>query len=272
MVKEPADPHPDSDEDEDGGPIKSFLEHLEDLRWVFIKCLSALLIGLVACLAAAPQLLSILQRPLKQSGAPITLQIFGPIGSVTVSLKVALYGGLTLSLPFILYFIAQFVVPALKKNEKKYFVRAFIVGTGLFLAGVIMCYFFVLKISLWGMSQYAAWLGLPAEIWRAEEYFQFVTLFMMGMGVSFEFPVILLTLVKMGLLEHRTLVKSRPYLFIIIFSLCAFITPDFISTFFMVIPVLVLMEICILISGHWERQKRRAAEAEASIEASHQAR
>ncbi len=250
-------------EEEGGGPVKSFLEHLEDLRWVLIKCGTSLLVGMAACLAGAPVLTGILSRPLRMSGANVDLNLMGPMGAIVISMKIALYGGLTVSLPFILFFIGQFVMPALKANEKGYFLRAFIIGAGLFMAGVMLCYFFILKISLMGMVGYAKWMGLESTIWRAEEYFQFVILFMIGMGVSFEMPILILSLVKLGIVQHEWLIKGRRYFFVINLTACAFITPDFISTFFMVIPVQILMEICILISAHWERQKRAAEAARA---------
>jgi sec-independent protein translocase protein TatC len=86
-------------------------------------------------------------------------------------------------------------------------------------------------------------------------------MFMVGMGLSFELPVVLLTLVRMGVISHETLVKSRAYLFIANLVICAFITPDAVSTIFMVLPVQALIEVCIMISRHWERQKRIAEAA-----------
>jgi sec-independent protein translocase protein TatC len=182
------------------------------------------------------------------------------------SMKIALYGGICLSLPFILYFIMEFVMPALKRHEKKFFLRAFLVGGGLFMLGLIICYFWVLEISLRGMASYNKWLNLPADVWRAEEYFQFVTVFMLAMGICFELPILVLGLVKLGLVDYRALSKSRPYFFIGIFGTIAFITPDFISTFFLVIPVFILLEICIWIAWYWERQRKAAEKALATAE------
>lgn len=272
MVSESEEKSPLEEEDEEGGPIKTFLEHLEDLRWVFIKCGSSLLLGLVICLAAAPQLVNFLQWPLLNvnAGLPpenqIQIMFLGPLGGVMSSMKIALYGGICLSLPFILYFIMEFVMPALKRHEKKFFLRAFLVGGGLFMLGLIICYFWVLEISLRGMASYNKWLNLPADVWRAEEYFQFVTVFMLAMGICFELPILVLGLVKLGLVDYSALSKSRPYFFIGIFGTIAFITPDFISTFFLVIPVFILLEICIWIAWYWERQRKAAEKALATAE------
>ena len=261
MAEEPLEPILDPEEEE-GGPVKTFLEHLEDLRWVLIKCFAALLLGMAACLVASPQIIEVLKWPLIKSGSDINPVTFGPVGGVVISMKVALWGGVTLALPFILYFIADFVVPALKRTEKKYFIRAFIIGGGLFIAGILLCYFVMMQVSLKGLAAYNAWLNLPSDVWRAEEYFSFVLMFMVGMGVAFEIPVLILTLVRMGVIPHETLVKGRMYFYVGAMVVCAFITPDALSTVFMVVPVIVLMEICILISKHWERQRRLAEAAE----------
>jgi sec-independent protein translocase protein TatC len=262
MATEPDENRPDPDEG--GGPIKTFLEHLEDLRWVLIKCIASLVVSMAICMAASPQIIEFLTWPLVNSGTNIKLEWLGPLGGVGASMKIALWGGITAALPFILGFVSSFVTPALKPLEKKYFRQALMIGAGLFMSGVMLCYFLILGISLQGLVAYNKWLGVASTIWRAEEYFQFVIMFMMGMGISFEFPVILLTLVRLGVIPHEWMVKGRRYFFVINLVVCSFITPDFISTFFMIIPVQVLMEICILISANWERKKKWLAEAEAA--------
>ena len=251
-------------EEEDGGPVKSFLEHLEDLRWVLIKTVAAIVIGMTTCLVIAPYLVRILEHPLVHSGLKVEINPFGPMGGFVIYMKVALYGGVGLALPFVGYFIGSFVFPALKPTERRYFLWALAIGGGLFLGGVALCYFFVLNICLQGIEQVNTWLGLATNIWRAEEYFSFVLLFMLGMGLSFEIPVIILTLVRLGIIPHEWMIKGRGYFFVANLVLCSFITPDALSTIFMVLPVQILMEICIWISKYWERQKRIAAAKDAT--------
>lgn len=248
------------EEDDEGGPVKSFLEHLEDLRWVLIKIVASILVAMTICMVAAPQIIWLLTFPKDQTvlGSKVELTYIDPLAPFTSMMKVAFWGGIALSVPYILFVIGQFVMPALKKNEKPYFRKAFIIGGGLFFIGILVCYGWVLPIGISGMIQIADWLGIRISQWRADEYFQFVVMFMLGMGLSFEIPVILLTMVKMGLIAHETLAKGRAYFFVGNMVICAFITPDALSTIFMVIPVQILMEICIQISAHWERQKRIA--------------
>lgn len=257
MADEPLEPIPDPEEEE-GGPVKTFLEHLEDLRWVLIKVVSAFMLAMVACLAGSNYIVEFLRWPLDKSGTGIKLVPLHPIGGFTIAMKISMYGGITFALPFVLYFVGEFVLPALKKHERKYFTRAFSIGGLLFLAGMALCYFVILKITIRGLAAFNVWMKLQNDMWGAEEYFSFVVLFMVGMGLSFEIPVVLLTLVRIGIIPHEMLIKGRSYFFVANLVICAFITPDALSTVFMVIPVQILMEVCILISKHWERQKKIA--------------
>ncbi len=255
------------EEDDEGGPVKTFLEHLEDLRWVLIRIVAALGVAMVGCMVGAPAITKFLEWPLliadvkDDAGMPvmIDLQTLGPLGPFMITMKLALYGGLVLALPFVLYFIADYVMPALKRSEKQFFIRAFIIGAGLFLLGVMMCYFFALPMTLRATIQYSQWMGFKIGMWRAEEYFSFVTLLMVCMGASFEVPILVLSLVKIGLIQVEWLTKGRPYFFIVTFAVVAFITPDFVSTFFLVIPMMVLMEICIWIAKYWKRKELKEA-------------
>ena len=265
MAQEPEEPLL---EEEEGGPVKPFLDHLEDLRWVLIKCIAAVLIGMSLCMAGAPQVVTFLKRPLPPV---MKLEMFGPLDGFWISIKVSVFAGLVLALPYILYVIGSFVLPALKKTEKKYFLHAISIGAGLFLAGAALCYVVMLPISLNAVVKFNIWLGIVSTIWRANEYFSFVCWFVVGMGLSFEMPVIILTLVKLEIIQHSTLIKSRRYFFVINLVVCAFITPDFVSTFFMILPLSVLFEICILISSHWERQKKRAEAALLTTQEGHKA-
>jgi sec-independent protein translocase protein TatC len=126
----------------------------------------------------------------------------------------------------------------------------------------------MLPISLKAVAQYNAWLNIPTQIWQAPEYFSFVSWFMIGMGLSFELPVVLLTLVRLELLSYEALRKSRRYVFVINLVACAFITPDPVTTIFMVIPMQLLLEGCIWIARYWERQKKAEEAALLASEAS----
>ena len=138
----------------------------------------------------------------------IDLINLSPAGGFVVAFQVALYGGVVLASPFIFYFVAAFVFPALKMRERKYVYRGLVIGVGLFLTGVAFCYFILMPVALAAAQMYSQWLGFGAFQWRAEDYISFVCKFMLGMGLGFELPVVILTLVKIGVLNYRMLSKA----------------------------------------------------------------
>jgi len=315
--------------EEGGGPVKSFLEHLEDLRWMLVKTGAALLIGMIICLYATSQIVSVLKLPLRKAaliqvghqqkamvhfgtnllavfetptnhalgplyfgtngfvdlqlepiavgtniflsvhtdpsppesivlGSATDLVYLDPASPFMSSLHLAFYGGILLAAPFIFYFLAQFVLPALKVKEKKYVLRACAVGAGLFLGGVCFCYFFVLARALKFAELFALWMGVKVPEWRAETYFSFVTKFMLGMGLGFELPVFLLALVKIGILDYARLAAMRRYMIVINLVLGALLTtPEVFTQVVMALVLQVLYEISVWIAWYWERRDRQ---------------
>ena len=194
---------------------------------------------------------------------PTDLAIFSPAGAFLVAFQVAIYGGIVLASPFLIFFIGQFVVPALKVKEKRYVYRAFAIGTVLFLAGVSFCYFILLRYALAASYLYTTWMGFSSFQWRAEEYISFVCKFMLGMGIGFEQPVILLALVKIGVLDYAKLKAFRKYMIVINLILGAVLTtPEVVTQILLAVPLQILYEITIWVAWYWERQERKRQQAE----------
>ena len=350
------DDSPDLDEDgsEYGGPIKSFLEHMEDLRWVLIRCVAALGVAMVACLAGAPIIVDFLSRPLneakqfltenrkdsllaenkseilirltdrevlrlpvetnlldeayrmldltnniepqsfnltptvqggklqlllqpetntvfasdKSSRAGPELKSMSPLSGFLVALQMAFYGGIMVALPFILFFLGQFIFPALRQKEKKYLTISVIIGGGLFFCGAAFCYFLLMKIALSTAALFAQWLQFGADMWRAEDYIKFVCKFMIGMGLAFELPVIILLLVKIGVLDYKKLSKFRMYWVVINLVLASVLTPpDIVTQVLMALPMQLFYELSVLIAWIWyRRDKKREKQLEKEAE------
>jgi sec-independent protein translocase protein TatC len=183
-----------------------------------------------------------------------------PAGGFVVAFQVAFYGGMVLAAPFILYVVAMFVFPALKLRERKYVYRGVAYGGGLFVAGVAFCYFVLMPVALSASQLYSRWLGLGAYQWKAEDYISFVCKFMLGMGLGFELPVVILTLVKIGILGYRTLSKVRPYMIVMNLFLGAVLTtPEVITQLTMFVPLQVLYELSVWIAWYWEQPDRAKA-------------
>lgn len=328
----------DSAEDDDGGgPVKSFFEHLEDLRWVLVKSAVAIGIAVMLCLISGNWLVGVIKWPLRMTTMPkpnvpqtvsfeigtnflgtvylqtnqwgpinlgtnddVVLQLtpievgtnqvlalqrvegrgsksrtleesiqllnLNPAGGFFVAFQVAIYGGLVLASPFVLYYLVDFIFPALRRIERKYVRRGMALGIGLFMMGILFCYFVLMPLALRASVAYSEWLGFAANQWRAEEYISFVCKFLLGMGLGFELPIVVLTLVKIGLINHQQLAAFRKYMIVINLMLGAVLTtPEVLTQVMMALPLQVLYEISVWIAWYWERQERKRTEAEAKV-------
>jgi len=316
------------------GPVKTFLEHLEDFRWMLLKSAAALVVAMLLCLVAGNHIVQIIKWPLTRAKIhypgtnqivtvsfytnhlgnfqltaeqqkslnlgtnrfvsiqvePLVLgtnQVLGwrmnsdesaiadaqrlhidlinlsPVGGFFVAFQISLYSGALLASPLIFYFVMSFVFPALKMREQKYVYRGLFFGGGLFLLGVSFCYFILMPVSLAASQTYSNWLGFGAQQWRAEDYISFVCRFMLGMGLGFELPVVILTLVKIGVLGYSTLRGMWRYMIVINLILGAVLTtPEVVTQVLMAVPLYLLYEITVWIAWYWDRQEKKRAVSE----------
>ena len=333
MAERPEDDRPEEEEAE-GGAVKTFLEHLEDLRWVLIKCAAATLVAMTVCLFNVKPLVAILKWPMARAAKRhifmmpdttnqlVTFEIgdtrfpavdlgTNRVGSLdlgtnqhtTVALDfvllaggqqlvtwrviptpaeeavspgpdlvflnpsepflfwmhISFFAGLMLASPFVFYYVGQFLMPALKIKEKKYFLRAVVVGIGLFFLGVSMAYFVVMPPALKFAEQFSVYMGLKVPIWNFSSYASFLVKFMLGMGLGFELPVVLLALVKIGILDYEKLAGMRRYVIVGNLILGALLTtPEVFTQIVMAVALQVLYEASVWIAWYWERQEKKA--------------
>src|SRR5205823_1344528 len=234
---------------------KPFLEHLEDLRWTIVKMALTLGVAMIVCFAFRSSLVRILQAPLRDVGSQIgTLKALGITDSITISFHLAFYAGIVLSSPLLLYFLAEFVLPALTAVEKRFLFPAIFASFGLFLLGILVCYFWLLPKTILFFFHDTESLGW-VPTWTVQQYYSFVTRFTMGFGLAFELPVVVLALVRFGLVTYRFMARTRPYAIVLMFVLAAFITPtpDILTLIAMAMPMCLLYESCIWIAWFMER-------------------
>ncbi len=183
-----------------------------------------------------------------------------------LSLKISLFAGLILSLPLLLYFLAQFIFPGLTAKEKRAVLPAVGIGFGLFLVGAAFAYWVVTPRVLEFFHGYADELGVASE-WRIGYYVSFVSQLVLIFGLSFELPVVVLTLVKLEILSYQFMAKNRSYAIIIIFTVAAIITPtpDAPTLCLLAVPMVILYEFCIWMAFFMDR-KRKRLEAEEEAE------
>jgi sec-independent protein translocase protein TatC len=236
---------------------KPFLEHLEDLRWMIVKMAITLLFAMVIGFVFRSFLVQIIQRPLQEVDPKIgSLRALGVTDSLTISFRLAFYAGIVMSFPLLLYFVAEFVLPALTVAEKRFVFPAIFVSFGLFLTGVITCYFWLLPKTILFFFRDTESLGWTPS-WTVQEYYAFVTRFTIGFGLAFELPVVVLGLVRFGLVTYSFMARTRPYAIVLIFILATIITPtpDILTLVAMSLPMCLLYESCIWIAWFMRRKE-----------------
>lgn len=252
---------------EEGDHAKPFLQHLEELRWMFIKMALTLFVSMGASLYFQRDLVNILQRPLHQIDPTLVsrLQNLGVTDPFTIAFQLAFYAGLVISFPLLLFYAAQFIVPALTRKEMKYIFPAIAIGFGLFLAGVCFAYFWVVPQTLEFFFNYSKSLNW-VPTWTVREYFSFVTQMTISLGLAFELPVAVLVLVSIGILSYEFLSKTRPYAYVLVLVLAAVIapTPDLLTFLSLGLPMCFLYEICIWIA--WVIDRRRTRQLQLPLE------
>lgn len=249
-------------EKKDHEMVKPFLEHLEDLRWTLLKMVLTLGLAMVLAFGFRMQLAAFLERPLRQAlgSAPLNLQTLNPAESMSISLSLAFYAGITLAFPLLLYFLAQFVLPALNAKEKKYVLPGVALSFALFLSGAFFCFHFLLPATLRWLYYDSKGMGFGPD-WRAGEYFAFSTHFVVIFGLIFELPVAVIGLIKLGIVEAMTLRRTRAYAMVVILVAGIIIAPaaDPISMMIVAGPMLLLYEMCIWLAWGMEKREKRLA-------------
>jgi sec-independent protein translocase protein TatC len=239
---------------------KPFLEHLEDLRWTVVKMAFTLFGAMIVCFLFRQTLVRVMQAPLHNLDPQVgALKALGITDSIVISFHLAFYAGIVLSFPLLLYFLAGFVLPALTALEKRFLFPAIVGSFGLFLLGVAVCYFWLLPKTILFFFRDTQSLGW-APTWTVQQYYSFVTKFVLGFGLAFELPVVVLALVYFGLITYKFMARTRPYAIVLIFILAAIIapTPDLLTLVAMALPMALLYESCIWIAWFMERRAARS--------------
>ncbi len=245
-----------------GGEEKPFLEHLEDLRRLFLKIfLSWGAFSLVAFFLA-DRVFTLIQWPLQRvmadlggGGGKFVLRSLSPAEVFLASVKLSLLTGLIFSLPLLLYLTARFILPALTPKERRYLLPAFTLGGGLFFGGVAFAYTVVLPLSLRFFWRYTERLGVSPE-WTVQNYLSTAGKLLLGFGLVFEIPVVILLLAALGIVDYRMLKEKRPYVIVAVFIAAALLTPpDVVTQVLMAIPLLILFEVCLFVTRFIDRSR-----------------
>jgi sec-independent protein translocase protein TatC len=223
-------------------------EHLEELRKRLIVC--AVAVGVAFCVTYyfSKDLFRLLMAPLLAVMPPEQGLIFTGLPEAFFTyLKVALVAAVFVSAPVILYEIWRFVAPGLYSREKKYIFPFVFLSTLFFVGGALFGYYVVFPFG------FSFFVGFATDFIRpmpsVKEYFSFATRMLFAFGVVFELPVFTMFLSRIGLVNHKMLIRQRKYAFLAVFVISAVLTPpDVMSQLMMAGPLLILYEISIIVS------------------------
>jgi len=231
---------------EQAGGEMSFLDHLEEMRWRLIYATIGVVIGTIIAWIFIDQLVNfILLKPARDANA--NLQNLKPFGQLFLFVQVAIVTGIVISVPNIFYQLWKFIVPALKKSEKKYIFSIVIFSSVCFLSGIVFAYYVLLPLALKFVAEFGA--TDIVNNFAINEYMSIIISLMLGAAIIFELPMLSFFLTKLGVLTPAFMRKYRRYALIVILFFAAFLTPpDPVSQLILAVPLVLLYEISIFIS------------------------
>ncbi len=230
--------------------------HLQELRKRLIFSFIAIGIGFVICYAFADTLFDVLAKPLMKIMPAGGSLIFTSVAEAFFTyMKLGFIAGIILASPFVLYQIWAFIAPGLYRHEKRYIVPFVLGGTLFFILGVLFGYFVAIPVGFKFLIGYATDFIKPMP--SMKEYLTFSIKFLLAFGLVFEFPVVLVLLARIGIIDSKMLAKQRRYAILLVFILAAVVTPspDLLTQVLTAIPLIGLYELSILLSRIFGKKK-----------------
>lgn len=236
--------------------------HLQELRKRLILSFVAIGVGFLVCYAFADHLFNILAKPLMKMMPAGGSLIFTSVAEAFFTyMKVGFIGGVILTSPFILYQIWAFIAPGLYRHEKRYVVPFVLGGSIFFTLGVLFGYFVAIPVGFRFLLGFASDFIKPMP--SMKEYLTFTIKFLLAFGLVFEFPVVLVFLARIGVVDAKMLAKQRKYAILLVFIVAAAVTPspDLITQVLTAIPLIGLYELSILLSRLFGKKKKETPDS-----------
>lgn len=236
-----------------------FLEHLEELRWTLIKCavVFALAAGLIGWFL--PRFNELLLWPLhhvqaQRPGLLLELNTRSVMESFSIVLQLCCFGGLAVAAPFMIFFAGQFIAPALNERELKLVLPAGFSAFLLFVLGAAFGFFLLIPSTLRVSIELNELLGFKA-LWTPASYYSLLTWLVLGVGLAFEFPLLIVIAIHFGLLRVELLRRYRRHSILAIFLIAALVTPtpDPVTQSIFAVPLYLLFELAILVGARVQR-------------------
>lgn len=219
----------------------AFIQHLEELRRRIIWCIAFIIIVSFVSYSFVDKIIRYMAKPVGK------LVFIEPAEAFLAHIKLAIFCGLFISFPVILYHILAFVVPGLEPKERRYIFLFIPLGIALFFFGAAFAFFVMVPFCIKFLAGYGTeWLQPMISV---GSYVSFFCAIILIFGAVFEVPVVVLFLTKLGIVNPLMLRRNRKYAILAIFIIAAIFTPpDVFSQIVMAVPLLILYEIGIWIS------------------------
>jgi sec-independent protein translocase protein TatC len=234
---------------EDSGLQESFLSHLFELRDRIIKAALAIIVVFVCLVYWAPDIFHIFAQPLLSAlpagGKMIVTDV---TGSFFVPMKVTMLVAFIIALPVVMYQLWAFIAPGLYLHERKLILPLVVSSYTLFIIGMAFAYFLVFPTVFKFMASYNAPLGAEMST-DIDNYLSFAMTTFLAFGITFEVPVVVVVLVRMGIVPLAKLKEIRPYVIVGAFVISAIVTPpDILSQLLLAVPMTLLYELGLLVA------------------------
>jgi sec-independent protein translocase protein TatC len=240
------------------GEEATLVEHLGELRTRLVISLLAIFVpAAVLFVGFRDRLIELLVEPLPDDKNLVTLGVTEPFFT---SLKVCFFAGLAIALPIVLYQLWAFLAPAFEEHMQRTVALAALIGAALFAAGVVFAYVVVLPKALGFLTTFNEEF-FEIDI-RASYYFSFVLVALLGMGLVFEMPIFVLTLVRLRIVTAAQLRRNWRMGVVLVVAVAILLpTVDPVSLAFEVVPLLALYFLSVWLAGHMEKRWNIADES-----------
>ena len=237
----------------------TLVEHLDELRTRIIIAIAAFVVAFGLCFWQNHEILDLLNDPLPNGRVPLTLSVTEPF---VTTMTVSAYGALLISLPIILYQVYAFVLPAFSPSERRIALPILMLVPVLFVGGVVFGYFVVLGPAVHFLLNFND-NQFNIQV-RARDYYSFVALTLLAMGLVFQVPMGIIAVTRLGITTPRQLRRWRGQAYVVIAVVAALLpSVDPVSMMLEMVPLIVLFELSIVLASLLGRPGGRAAGAPA---------
>lgn len=238
-----------------GDKPMNIVDHLDEFRSRLLIVLVTVIVLTVLGFYFSDILLDAINKPFIESG--FKLNIFNLVEGFVLRIKASFVMGLLIGLPLLVYHLWQYIKPAIDIDNRKFAVYSIIAAVILFYAGLGATYFYLLPLSIKVLLSFT-----PPDMENminASKYFNFAILFALAIGITFEMPIIIMILTRIGIVSPSFLISKRKYAIVLIWIFAAVITPttDPLTLTLVAVPLMLLYELSIVISKFIVIRKKR---------------